>query len=162
MENNEEIIKRLNEYLVDVNDILKKFKSVVGEPNQDKGWASNIPSAGSLPELGINEFARHGVGIRVEYMDKVVDFEFVDFEFHSVYDPEYKLDINFTNNFIQIDSWFFFDYLESLNRGCVIDKETWITKMNQLVSDGILIKIESTFYYFTKDIEMILSKPKFK
>ena len=162
MENNEEVIKRLNEYLSDVNDILKKFKSVVGKHNQDKGWASNIPSKGSFPELGINEFARHGVGIWVKYMDKIVDFDFVDFEFHSVYDPKYKLDINFTNNFIQINSWFFFGYLESLNKGCVIDKEIWITKMNQLVSDGILCEIEPTFYYFTKDIEMILSKNKFK
>jgi hypothetical protein len=46
-------MKRLNEYLGDVNDILKKFKSILGKPNQDKGWASNIPNTGSFPELGI-------------------------------------------------------------------------------------------------------------
>ncbi len=156
MENNEDIIKRLNEYLNDVNDILKKFKSVVGKPNQDRGWASNIPSTGSFPDLGIKEFARHGVGIWVKYMDKFVDFDFVDSDFHSTYDPEYKLDIDFTNHFIQIDAWFFFSYLESLNRDYKVDKEIWIIKMNQLVSEGILTKIEPTFYYFTKDIEMII------
>lgn len=80
----------------------------------------------------------------------------MDSNFHSVYDPDYKLNINFTNHFIQIDVRFFFSYLESLNMGCKIDKEIWITNMNQLVLNGILSKIKSTLYYFTKDIEMIV------
>ncbi len=158
MGNNEEIIKTLNQYLGDVNDILKKFKSIVGKPDHGKSWVSNIPSTGSFPELGIKEFSRHGVGIWVKYMDKFVDFNFVDFHFHSVFDPEYKLDVYFENHFIEIDMYFFFSYLESLNKDCKIDEEIWITKMNELVSEGILSKIEPTSitYYFTKDIEMVV------
>ncbi len=99
-------------------------------------WFKKNPSngepiySGSIPDFGISKWSKHGVGVRIECDNEIIEFDFIPKHVEKV---DY-LDIE------EIDIYWSFAHFKSLNSESKISEEDWIKSIEDLHENGILTK----------------------